>query len=85
MCTGWNWQLERVSASEDGWVERGKGKGKEIEIGLAGPVLKWQRDMEVRYPASSTASEEEDEEHFTCVSIGWNTKSVNAAYENLLR
>jgi len=58
LCTGWNWQLERVSASEDGWVERGKGKGKEIEIGLAGPVLKWQRDMEVRYPASSSASEE---------------------------
>ena len=68
-------------------VERGKGKGKgkEIEIGLAGPVLNWEMDMEVRYPASSTASEEEDEEHFTCVPTRWNTKSVNAAYENLLR
>ena len=40
--------------------------------------------MEAGYLATSSASEV-DEEHSTCVSTRWKTKSVNTAYENLLR
>ena len=60
----------------------GKGKEKAIETGLASPVFNW--DIDLRYLATSSTSEEE-EEHATCVPTRWKTKGVNTAYENLLR
>ncbi|KAG0129514.1 hypothetical protein HOY82DRAFT_540749 [Tuber indicum] len=59
-----------------------KGKGRETEKGCGGLPLNW--DIEAEYLTTGNDTEE-DEDHSTCVATRWKTKSVNAAYENLLK
>lgn len=56
-------------------------KGKEREKSSAGLVPAW--DIEPRYIGTSS-SDDEDEEHATCVPTKWKTGGVNTAYESLL-
>ncbi|KAG0127376.1 hypothetical protein HOY82DRAFT_542061 [Tuber indicum] len=59
-----------------------KGKGRETEKNRAGFGLNW--DLEAEYLTTGNNTEE-DEDHATCVPTSWKTKSVNAAYKNLLK
>ena len=59
-------------------LEKGKGREKRSP----GIMLAW--DVEAEYIGTSS-SQEEDEEHATCVPMKWKMGGVSAAYESLLR
>lgn len=65
---------------QSGKITLEKGEGREMRS--AGLMPAW--DIEPRYIGTSS-SEDEDEEHATCVPTKWKTGGVNTAYESLLR